>query len=90
MEIPKGPMCQSCGMPLDKSEYFGTNEGGSKSQEYCFHCFQGGKFLDEGITLQEKIEKNVKFGVQMGMPENVAREMANSVLPKLKRWQKNN
>ena len=49
--------CQSCGMPLRKKEDFGTNADGSKSNEYCFHCFQNGKFLDEGITLQDKIKK---------------------------------
>ncbi len=75
-------------MPLQKEEDFGTNAGGSKSEEYCFHCFQNGKFLDEGITLQEKIDKNVKFAVQMGMSENEARKMASNVLPKLRRWKK--
>ena len=90
MEFPPGPICQSCAMPLRKGEDFGTNADGGKSKEYCFHCFQGGKFLDEGITLQEKIDKNVKFGVQMGMPEDTARNMAENILPKLKRWQKNN
>ncbi|MDD5621437.1 MAG: zinc ribbon domain-containing protein [Candidatus Paceibacterota bacterium] len=55
-----------------------------KSQEYGFHCFKEGKFLDEGITLQEKIEKNIRFGVQMGMPEETARNMCNAILPKLK------
>lgn len=81
------PICQSCGMPLQKDEYFGTNEDGSKSKEYCFHCFQNGKFLDEGITLQGKIDKNVKFAVQIGMSEDAARSMAGKILPKLKRWQ---
>jgi len=33
-------------------------------------------------------EKNVKFGVQVGMPETTARHMSASILPKLKRWQK--
>ena len=81
-------ICQSCGMPLRKDEDFGTNAGGNKSQEYCFHCFQKGKFLDEGITLQEKIDKNVKFAVKMGMSEAEARKFASNVLPKLKRWKK--
>lgn len=81
-------MCQSCGMPLEKDEYFGTNSDGSKSQEYCFHCFQEGKFLDEGISLQGKIDKNVKFAIQIGMSELTARQMAEEILPQLKRWQK--
>ena len=78
--------CQSCGMPLRKEEDFGTNADGSRGNEYCFHCFQKGKFLDEGITLQQKIDKNVGFAVQMGMPEDEARKMASNVLPELKRW----
>ncbi len=56
-------------MPLEKEDDFGTNANGSKIEEYCFHCFQNGKFLDEDIILQEKIDKNVKFAVQMGMSE---------------------
>ncbi len=75
-------------MPLQKEEDFGTNADGSKSEEYCFHCFQNGKFLDEGITLEGKISKNVKFAVQMGMSEDEARKLASEVLPKLKRWKK--
>jgi hypothetical protein len=84
----KQKICQSCGMPLQKEEDFGTNANGSKSEEYCFHCFQNGKFLDEGITLEGKISKNVKFAVQMGMSEDEAWKLASEVLPKLKRWKK--
>ena len=84
----KEPICQSCGMPLTKDKDFGTNKDKSKSEEYCFHCFRNGKFLDEGISLQEKIDKNVKFAIQMGMSEDKARKMASNVLPKLKRWKK--
>jgi hypothetical protein len=87
MNFQQGPICQSCAMPLVKNEDFGTNADGTNSEEFCFHCFQAGKFLDEGITLEEKIKKNVKFGVQMGMPEDVAKKMAENILPKLKRWQ---
>ena len=75
-------------MPLQKADDYGTNGDGSRNEEYCFHCFQAGRFLDEGITLRQKIEKNVKFGVQMGMPEDVARQMCEDLLPQLKRWQK--
>lgn len=88
MDFPQGPICQSCAMPLSKPEDFGTNADGNKSEEYCFHCYQKGKFLDEGITLQGKIDKNVKFAVQMGMPEETARNMAGKILPQLKRWSK--
>ncbi|MBN2395744.1 MAG: zinc ribbon domain-containing protein [Candidatus Atribacteria bacterium] len=88
MEFPKGPICQSCGMPLQKDTDFGTDADRSKNKEYCFHCFKDGKFLDEGITLKEKIEKNVEFAIKMGMPEDAARKMCENILPKLKRWRK--
>jgi len=73
-------------MSLQKDNYCGANADGRRSEEYCFHCFQKGVFLDEGITLQGKIDKNVKFAVQMGMSEDEARKLASDVLPKLKRW----
>jgi len=88
MEFPKGPMCQSCGMPFSRDEDYGTEKDGSRSKEYCFHCYQDGRFLDEGITLQEKIEKNVKFGVLMGMPKDMAQHMCENILPTLERWRK--
>jgi hypothetical protein len=73
-------------MPLQKKGDFGQNADGSQSEEYCCYCFQNGKFLDEGITLEDKIEKNVEIAVQMRMPEDEARKMASNILPKLKRW----
>ncbi len=81
-------ICQSCGMPLDKDpNYGGTNADKSISDTYCSFCYQDGQFLDEGISLQEKIEKNVQIAVsKLNIPENKAREMAESLLPKLDRW----
>ncbi len=84
-----GPICQSCGMPLQKNEDFGTNTDGSKNQEYCHFCFEKGDFPDKGITMEQKIEKLVNIAVsQMNMPEAEARNMANKIIPTLKRWRK--
>lgn len=81
--------CQSCAMPILKSVSFGTNSDGTKNEEYCCFCYQKGKFLDEGISMDEKIEKIVRIGVdKLGMDENLARDMAKDALPRLKRWQK--
>lgn len=87
--MPQGSIsiCQSCGMPMGKPEDFGTNADGSKNKEYCNFCFQKGKFTDEGITMEQKIEKNVQIAVKMGWPEHNARAMAENTIPKLKRWQ---
>ncbi len=84
----KVAICQSCGMPMEKDEYFGTSKDGSKSKEYCKFCFNKGKFIDEGITMKEKIEKNIKIAKEMGMDEKKARKMAEMTIPKLKRWRK--
>lgn len=81
------PMCQSCGMPLNDEGFKGTSQDGSPSSEYCKFCYQNGEFTDAGITMEDKIEKNVQIAVnQMGMKEYDARAMAESVIPKLKRW----
>jgi hypothetical protein len=81
-------ICQSCGMPLGKDpNKGGTNKNQSKSDKYCSFCFQEGKFTDEGITLKEKIEKNIMIATKgMGMSEKEARQMAESVIPFLDRW----
>ena len=87
MEIARG-LCQSCGMPIRKKEEFGTNLYGIKNKEYCHFCFKDGKFTDEGITMEQKIDKLIEIAkTKMNMPEEKAREMANSIIPKLKRWQ---
>lgn len=83
----KETICQSCGMPLNMDPgKGGTNSDKSKSDKYCSFCFQDGKFVDEGTTLQGKIEKNIQIAVKMGMSESKARELAETVLPTLERW----
>lgn len=81
-------ICQSCGIPLHIDPHQGgTNADGSKSNKYCGFCFQSGIFVDDGITLEQKIEKNIKLAVEkMHLTEPQARELAESVLPNLERW----
>jgi hypothetical protein len=81
-------ICQSCGMPMMKPEYFGINADGSKNEEYCTYCFKGGNFTLPNVTLSQMIEKLVSMHDQMGITEEAARKMASENLPKLKRWQK--
>jgi hypothetical protein len=83
-------LCQSCGMPLEKDPgKGGTNKDLTKSNKYCSYCFGKGKFLDEGLTLQEKIEKNVMMSaLKMNLTDAQARELAEQILPTLERWKK--
>lgn len=81
-------ICQSCGIPLqvDPKEG-GTNADGTKSKKFCSFCYQNGQFLDEGITMQDKIEKNIRLTVEkMNLTEAKARELASNIIPKLERW----
>jgi len=83
----KAIICQSCGMPMQKDEHFGTNVDGTKSGEYCHFCFKDGGFTDEGITVEQKIDKLVEIAVsQMQIPKEKARAMAEEIIPKLARW----
>lgn len=87
MEEVKEKICQSCGMPLKETSDFGSNEDGSKSQEYCRHCFQAGKFSDEHASMKDFINSQVNKAVSLfGMTEDEARKMASSTIPGLKRW----
>lgn len=87
----KSIICQSCGMPMQKTEDFGTNADGTQSGEYCHFCFKDGGFIDEGITMEQKIDKLVNIAVsQMNIPEEKARAQAVEIIPTLKRWRKEN
>ncbi len=78
---PKGPFCQSCGMPLSK------DNGKRESEEYCSKCFQNGKFTDPNITLEEmKIKVKGKMN-EMHIPGFLASFFMKD-MNKLKRWAK--
>ncbi|MFA5839882.1 MAG: zinc ribbon domain-containing protein [Candidatus Margulisiibacteriota bacterium] len=81
-------VCQSCSMPLRSENDYGTNADGSKTNDYCHFCFKDGKFTDEGITMEQKIDKMVEFAGKMNISPAQARMMAQTILPNLKRWKK--
>ena len=79
-------ICQSCSMPIDKEELFGTNADGSKNEDYCIYCFKDGKFTDGIDNLDEYIKYSLQFASQAGMTEEQMEEHCKKVLPTLKRW----
>ena len=86
---PKGPLCESCAMPLEKPDLFGTNADGTQSTEYCTYCFQNGKFVEPAITLSQMIEKCVGIMTKKKiMPAHQAKELMLKTIPMLKRWKK--
>lgn len=83
----KQTICQSCSMPMGKPEDFGTDERGHRVNNYCHFCFQNGEFTNPEITLGEMTEIVVKNMIEkMDIPEDKAKQMVNSILPKLVRW----
>lgn len=79
-------ICQSCSMPLRKDEDRGTNADESRSRDYCHFCYANGKFTDEGITMEQKIEKMIARAKEVNIPPENARLLAQNTLPTLKRW----
>ncbi len=44
-------------MPMHKLADLGTNKDGAINTEYCQYCYLQGKFVDLGISLEDKLEK---------------------------------
>lgn len=70
-----GPFCQSCGMPLENLEDFGTEADGLRAEDYCRFCFQSGVFTSPDINMQGMIDRSPDIPGQ------------KQIIPTLKRWQ---
>ncbi len=84
---PKGPFCQSCGMPLSKDKgRGGTEKDGNKNSEYCSHCYSQGQFTEPDITaeqMQTKVKQMMKS--DMHLPGFMANYFVKDI-PGLRRW----
>lgn len=78
-------ICQSCSMPMDDENVFGTNKDGSKNSDYCIYCYKNGEFIDK-VSMNEYIEMCVPFHDQAGMTKKEMRHHCETVFPTLKRW----
>jgi putative zinc ribbon protein len=83
---PKGPACQSCGMPLSRDpEKGGTESDGSRSTEYCSHCYRLGRFTEPDIRLDQMMAKVEGKLREMHFPGFLARHFSKGI-PSLRRW----
>lgn len=74
------------GFPLTE-EFFGTNKDNSKNKEYCKFCYENGYFIKQ-LTLNEMIKLSVEHMTkELNFPIEKAENLANSIIPNLKRWQ---
>lgn len=84
-------ICQSCGMKLEKDSDKGTEQDGSKSEEYCTYCYHDGAFTQD-ITVEEQVQQNLgsldEWNNENGsaFSSQEAKEMLMEFLPTLKRW----
>ena len=83
----KGPLCQSCGMPLSRDVLGGgSNADGSRSREYCSHCYEGGRFREPNLSVEEMMTKVEGKLRSMHIPGFLARRLSRNI-PTLNRWQ---
>lgn len=69
--------------------WYGNNADGTKSSDYCLHCWQDGTFTAPNLTMEQMVEICVPHMVadpKMGFTEESARGLMYEMLPKLKRW----
>ena len=83
--------CQSCGMPLNVSEHFGTNSDQSKNEEYCIYCFKDGAYTSD-CTMDDMIEHCLEYldDFNKDSDKKYSKEEARAEMkmyfPQLKRW----
>ena len=83
---PKGPFCQSCGMPMSKDSMGGGAEAdGHKSTEFCSHCYRNGRFTEPDLTADQMVEKVRGKMKEMHLPGFLAKSLTKGI-PDLKRW----
>ena len=83
---PKRTLCQSCGMPLPKDEKGGgTETNGSKSTDYCSHCYRMGQFTLPYLTVEEMVAMAQGILKKMHVPGFLAKKFTKDI-PNLKRW----
>ncbi len=76
-------VCQSCAMPLAKSEDRGTKADGKRSEEFCTHCYQGGEFTAPDLNIDQMAEIVARF---IDKPGDEATRAAKESLGGLRRW----
>ena len=85
--------CQSCGMPMQTADLFGTNADGSLHQDYCCYCYKDGAFVQD-CTMDEMIDHCIKYldefngasDTKLSKEEAIAQMRKH--FPTLKRWVK--
>jgi hypothetical protein len=82
----KGPLCQSCGLPLSRDPAGGgRNPDGTRSGEYCSHCYQEGWFTEPNISVDDMMAQMEAKLRELHFSWDLARKLAQQI-PRLTRW----
>lgn len=80
-------ICQSCGMPMESEELFGTSADGSLNEDYCKYCYTNGEFTSK-VSMGKFIEQCSQFAAAGGMTNEEMKAYCEKLFPTLKRWKK--
>jgi len=72
-------------MPLATTDLMGTESDGSKNQEYCKYCYEGGHFVHPEMTLDD-MKKVVTSELRKRNGSDEIIRKAVELLPRLRRW----
>jgi DNA repair photolyase len=73
-------------MPLSKDEKCGGSETiGSKSTDYCNHCYRMGQFTDPYLTVEEMVSMVQGILKKMHVSGFLAKQLTKDI-PNLRRW----
>lgn len=83
---PKGPFCQSCGMPLSKDALgVAPTATAPAAVEYCSHCYRDGHFTEPTLSVDEMIVKVEGKLRARHIPGFLGRRFTKNI-PQLRRW----
>lgn len=88
LEMPEEDFCQSCGMPFcGKSENYGTESNGARSEDFCSLCYRDGAFVDD-VSMEEFIENTAPLMAEAcHLTPDEAVSFLGATLPFVKRWE---
>lgn len=82
-------ICQSCGMPMSRTDDFGTEVDGGLSADYCTHCYRNGVFTYPDATVDDMAAISGPIMAQIySIPLEKAKAFSREQLSCLKRWTK--
>ncbi|MCL8209500.1 zinc ribbon domain-containing protein [Spiroplasma attinicola] len=79
--------CQSCALAINNDKNRGTNEDGTLSAKYCWHCYKNGQFTQPNINCDEMQQISFSFfKKQHPIKAFFFRKSYFKAIAKLSRW----